>query len=94
MTYYASGNHDLQPSEGDPSPLLTPDLSTVPATEPLQLPPPTQTSEPSTEVMSAPQIAIAQVFTLVDILLFLQGCFFWQFQNLIFNMSPSRWKLS
>ncbi|XP_044018083.1 protein tincar isoform X2 [Aphidius gifuensis] len=25
VTYYASGNHDLQPSEGDPSPLLTPE---------------------------------------------------------------------
>ncbi|XP_043481058.1 protein tincar isoform X3 [Leptopilina heterotoma] len=61
VTYYASGNRDLQPSEGDPSPLLTPDPLPDPASEPLPLPPPTPTSEPSTEVASAPLITNAQV---------------------------------
>lgn len=63
VTYYASGNRDLQPSEGDPSPLLTPDPLPDPVSEPLPLPPPTPTSEPSTEVASAPLITNAQVLT-------------------------------
>ncbi|XP_051161493.1 protein tincar isoform X3 [Leptopilina boulardi] len=61
VTYYASGNRDLQPSEGDPSPLLTPDPLPDPVSEPLPLPPPTPTSEPSTEVASAPLITNPQV---------------------------------
>ncbi|KOC70395.1 Protein tincar [Habropoda laboriosa] len=54
VTYYASANRDLQPSEGDPSPLLTPDPLPDPASEPLSLPPPTPTCAPTTEVVTAP----------------------------------------
>ncbi|XP_076231257.1 transmembrane protein tincar [Calliopsis andreniformis] len=54
VTYYASANRDLQPSEGDPSPLLTPDPLPDPISEPLPLPPPTPTSAPTTEVITAP----------------------------------------
>ncbi|XP_047353410.1 protein tincar isoform X1 [Vespa velutina] len=53
VTYYASANRDLQPSEGDPSPLLTPDPLPDPASEPLPLPPPTPTTAPTTEVATA-----------------------------------------
>nr|XP_003703497.2 PREDICTED: protein tincar isoform X1 [Megachile rotundata]XP_012141303.1 PREDICTED: protein tincar isoform X1 [Megachile rotundata] len=52
VTYYASANRDLQPSEGDPSPLLTPDPLPDPTLESLPLPPPTPTSAPSTEVVT------------------------------------------
>ncbi|XP_076625359.1 transmembrane protein tincar isoform X2 [Colletes latitarsis] len=54
VTYYASANRDLQPSEGDPSPLLTPDPLSDPNSEPLPLPPPTPTCAPTTEVITAP----------------------------------------
>ncbi|XP_076179805.1 transmembrane protein tincar isoform X2 [Ptiloglossa arizonensis] len=54
VTYYASANRDLQPSEGDPSPLLTPDPLSDPTSEPLPLPPPTPTCAPTTEVVTAP----------------------------------------
>ncbi|CAD1472297.1 unnamed protein product, partial [Heterotrigona itama] len=57
VTYYASANRDLQPSEGDPSPLLTPDPLPDPTSEPLPLPPPTPTPTPTcaptTEVITA-----------------------------------------
>ncbi|XP_024224587.1 protein tincar isoform X2 [Bombus impatiens] len=57
VTYYASANRDLQPSEGDPSPLLTPDPLPDPTSEPLPLPPPTPTPTPTcaptTEVVTA-----------------------------------------
>ncbi|XP_033332793.2 transmembrane protein tincar isoform X1 [Megalopta genalis] len=53
VTYYASANRDLQPSEGDPSPILTPDPLSDPTSEPLTLPPPTPTRAPSTEVVTA-----------------------------------------
>lgn len=53
VTYYANGNRDLQPSEGDPSPLLTPDPLPDPATEPLPLPPPTPTSAPNSDLATA-----------------------------------------
>ncbi|XP_020300399.1 protein tincar isoform X2 [Pseudomyrmex gracilis] len=54
VTYYASANRDLQPSEGDPSPLLTPDPLPNPTEEPLPLPPPTPTSVPATDIVTAP----------------------------------------
>ncbi|XP_053986517.1 protein tincar isoform X1 [Hylaeus volcanicus] len=54
VTYYASANRDLQPSEGDPSPLLTPDPLSDPTLEPLPLSPPTPTCAPTTEVITAP----------------------------------------
>ncbi|XP_012223044.1 protein tincar isoform X2 [Linepithema humile] len=55
VTYYASANRDLQPSEGDPSPLLTPDPLPDPVEEePLPLPPPTPTSAPTTDIVTAP----------------------------------------
>ncbi|XP_024868298.1 protein tincar isoform X1 [Temnothorax curvispinosus] len=54
VTYYASASRDLQPSEGDPSPLLTPDPLPDPAEEPLPLPPPTPTSAPTTDIATAP----------------------------------------
>ncbi|KAK9299404.1 hypothetical protein QLX08_007572 [Tetragonisca angustula] len=57
VTYYASANRDLQPSEGDPSPLLTPDPLPDPTSETLPLPPPTPTPTPTcaptTEVITA-----------------------------------------
>ncbi|XP_061933671.1 protein tincar isoform X3 [Apis cerana] len=59
VTYYASANRDLQPSEGDPSPLLTPDPLPDSSSEPLPLPPPTPsptptpTCAPTTEVVTA-----------------------------------------
>ncbi|XP_025155773.1 protein tincar [Harpegnathos saltator] len=61
VTYYASANRDLQPSEGDPSPLLTPDPLPDPAAEPLPLPPPTPTSAPTTEIVTAPLTTNAQM---------------------------------
>ncbi|XP_018400021.1 PREDICTED: protein tincar [Cyphomyrmex costatus] len=54
VTYYASASRDLQPSEGDPSPLLTPDPLPDPAEEPLPLPPPTPTSAPTIDIVTAP----------------------------------------
>ncbi|XP_029038168.2 protein tincar isoform X2 [Osmia bicornis bicornis] len=60
VTYYASANRDLQPSEGDPSPLLTPDPLPDPTSEPLPLPPPTPTSAPSTEVVTTSLTANTQ----------------------------------
>ncbi|XP_043289073.1 protein tincar isoform X2 [Venturia canescens] len=55
VTYYASGNRDLQPSEGDPSPLLTPEPLPDPETEPLPLPPPTPTNlEPGQAITGPP----------------------------------------
>ncbi|KAL6445590.1 hypothetical protein ACFW04_000848 [Cataglyphis niger] len=54
VTYYANANRDLQPSEGDPSPLLTPDPLPDPPEEPLPLPPPTPTSAPTTDIITAP----------------------------------------
>ncbi|XP_011690592.1 PREDICTED: protein tincar [Wasmannia auropunctata] len=54
VTYYANASRDLQPSEGDPSPLLTPDPLPDPAEEPLPLPPPTPTSAPTTDIVTAP----------------------------------------
>ncbi|CAK9800317.1 Protein tincar, partial [Anthophora quadrimaculata] len=60
VTYYASANRDLQPSEGDPSPLLTPDPLPDPASESLPLPPPTPTCAPTTEVVTAPLTANTQ----------------------------------
>ncbi|XP_066586279.1 protein tincar isoform X2 [Prorops nasuta] len=62
VTYYASGNRDLQPSEGDPSPLLTPDPLPDPSLEePLPLPPPTPTSVQQTEVVTAQLTTNAQL---------------------------------
>ncbi|KAL0129752.1 hypothetical protein PUN28_001779 [Cardiocondyla obscurior] len=61
VTYYASASRDLQPSEGDPSPLLTPDPLPDPAEEPLPLPPPTPTSAPSTDIVAAPLTTNAQM---------------------------------
>ncbi|XP_039315081.1 protein tincar isoform X2 [Solenopsis invicta] len=61
VTYYASASRDLQPSEGDPSPLLTPDPLPDPAEEPLPLPPPTPTSAPTTDIVTAPLTASAQM---------------------------------
>lgn len=63
VTYYASGSRDLQPSEGDPSPLLTPDPLPDPAEEPLPLPPPTPTSAPTTDIVTAPLTTNVQVLT-------------------------------
>lgn len=40
ITYYANGNRDLQPSEGDPSPLLTPEPLPDPNVGDLPLPAP------------------------------------------------------
>ncbi|KAG5338469.1 TINC protein, partial [Acromyrmex heyeri] len=60
VTYYASASRDLQPSEGDPSPLLTPDPLPDPAEEPLPLPPPTPTSAPTTDIVTAPLTTNAQ----------------------------------
>ncbi|XP_018342068.1 PREDICTED: protein tincar isoform X1 [Trachymyrmex septentrionalis] len=61
VTYYASASRDLQPSEGDPSPLLTPDPLPDPAEEPLPLPPPTPTSAPTTDIVTAPLTTNAQM---------------------------------
>lgn len=63
VTYYASANRDLQPSEGDPSPLLTPDPLPDPPEEPLPLPPPTPTCAPTTDIITAPLTTSAQVLT-------------------------------
>ncbi|KOX70133.1 Protein tincar [Melipona quadrifasciata] len=67
VTYYASANRDLQPSEGDPSPLLTPDPLPDPTSEPLPLPPPTPTPTPTcaptTEVITALLTTNTQVLT-------------------------------
>lgn len=63
VTYYANANRDLQPSEGDPSPLLTPDPLPDPPEEPLPLPPPTPTSAPTTDIITAPLTTNAQVLT-------------------------------
>lgn len=68
VTYYASANRDLQPSEGDPSPLLTPDPLPDPASEPLPLPPPTPTTAPTTEVATALLTTNSQVLTSHDLL--------------------------
>ncbi|RLU25377.1 hypothetical protein DMN91_001533 [Ooceraea biroi] len=61
VTYYASASRDLQPSEGDPSPLLTPDPLPDPAEEPLPLPPPTPTIAPTTDIVTAPLTTNAQM---------------------------------
>ncbi|XP_012537173.1 protein tincar isoform X2 [Monomorium pharaonis] len=61
VTYYASASRDLQPSEGDPSPLLTPDPLPDPAEEPLPLPPPTPTSAPTIDIVTAPLTTSAQM---------------------------------
>ncbi|XP_070155330.1 protein tincar isoform X1 [Polyergus mexicanus] len=61
VTYYANANRDLQPSEGDPSPLLTPDPLPDPPEEPLPLPPPTPTSAPTTDIITAPLTTNAQM---------------------------------
>ncbi|XP_025268311.1 protein tincar isoform X1 [Camponotus floridanus] len=61
VTYYASANRDLQPSEGDPSPLLTPDPLPDPPEEPLPLPPPTPTCAPTTDIITAPLTTSAQM---------------------------------
>lgn len=70
VTYYASANRDLQPSEGDPSPLLTPDPLPDSSSEPLPLPPPTPsptptpTCAPTTEVVTALLTTNTQVLTI------------------------------
>ncbi|XP_015592220.1 protein tincar isoform X2 [Cephus cinctus] len=61
VTYYASANRDLQPSEGDPSPLLTPEPLPDPPPVPLPLPPPTPTCASSSDVITAPLTTNTQI---------------------------------
>ncbi|XP_008202989.1 protein tincar isoform X3 [Nasonia vitripennis] len=61
VTYYASGNRDLQPSEGEPSPMLSPSALPGPPTLdvglPLPLPPPTPTNAAVQESVALGHVA-------------------------------------